>query len=1542
MLRFVWLSGLSLVSASFRGPDPQIPLGLQAPGITFSSQWQILGPFRLGTREAIWGADPLEQEGGFRSRQYDPEATFNSALATNGTVKWAAIQADPDSSASRTKAVLTLSFPEVNWGFLQSVYGWSALQYQAWARGTLDIQGVEDQTVALWACGLLEFWIDGEQHFGGDIYHYRRAPSLIKLSPGPHVVDLRLTRDVRAQGGLDSSMDVLIEAELRGEPVTVDQRSLVVSELTDSKLGGIWASVHLQNNIAAPVEILSISAPKTQHRLSLERALEMAGYQTRPLVFSISLTESDTNRLTVHIEYRLAGQKDGPTMILPFDISLRERHLSEAQRFTYRHPSGGVSYAILRPPTSCNILHGPAALPVMLVLHGAGLDVDSAEARAMLDGAYGVCAWMLFPSGVTSWSGDDWHHWGNADAQAALSAIPEWMANVGWKGPSASLHDLILIGHSNGGQGAWYYATHYPDQVAAVAPVSGYTSIENYVPYSMWQNLEPSLLSVLLRSRASYKHELLLENLAGIPVVQQHGSDDDNVPAYHSRLIHELLDQISWPSKYNELLGAGHWFPGVLTTPFLQQFYHDMATSPRTSTEIPDNFTIAIPATGVIGSKAGIQVDQLQSPDQNGEMAITRHPESRTWDVRCRNIRRFHLADVARQIEVPDVVILGDTHFVVDHDQLGQTWYLQDNLGEWTASHDPSWRLISGRYGRQLGGIDAMLRSDGRVQINLCSAGVQDVAIQISRNLVQYFSADADIVRGCFPDGPGNAITLAMGNDLPPSQLDTYPIHPDQGRLLVSSPQSPPQGYAYEPGLGAVFLRPLADERVELVVWGADVAGLRQAARLVPTVTGGGQPDYAVLGDEGRWRGAAGVLAAGHLDWSWQVSRSSFSSTSLGSEVPRSKKQKLEHMNADSLAGPPSGLERILAKLSPKEALASTSPSSQNTSTPDLLPPQDIADTSELLRLKQELLAANSKIACQEQELAQTRVIKHTLDQALGPPSEVDFGGGHEITEQTTSHLQNAFNASNPTTFTQVQDPWHAQDDSQSDISDALSAGAYNRTRGLWSQHGQQSLGVGTNGTAFDNTYEALPGSSNSLGQDPTRFWGSSTFASRGALPSHRVFSGPSYGFQSRPLVSIFGLFQLQISALVESSPKEPAARLRFQPLPLFGVGFLTDLSQLGVYPIPYQTPSVGTPLSPTATEFTSASSNATSWATSRTCGDSIQTYMSPLEPLNYRRLLDKNVSCDWKYIVDKIVCNNDQQASIFLQQKLKVGTTELKYDIIEAIVNQAYPLMVNRFGNFLIQRCFEHGTPEQVVAIANAIRGNTLNLSMDPFGCHVIQKAFDCVSEEHKAVMVHELLRRIPETRPAIEEVLGKIDVLARGQFGNWCIQHICEHGAPHDKSRAIEHVLHWAVDYSMDQFASKIVEKCLKIGGSEFLELYLSRVCTGRADRPRMPLTDIAGDQYGNYLIQWILMNAAAHQRELVASHIRKHMVSLRGSKFGSRVAMLCCNPSHATRPGPGAGMQIGRFNQFTEDRLSNTSQPSGRFGRGGPWGPTYTPFR
>ena len=202
---------------------------------------------------------------------------------------------------------------------------------------------------------------------------------------------------------------------------------------------------------------------------------------------------------------------------------------------------------------------------------------------------------------------------------------------------------------------------------------------------------------------------------------------------------------------------------------------------------------------------------------------------------------------------------------------------------------------------------------------------------------------------------------------------------------------------------------------------------------------------------------------------------------------------------------------------------------------------------------------------------------------------------------------------------------------------------------------------------------------------------------------------------------------------------------------------------------------------------------------------------MPPIEPINYRRLLERGMNFDWKYLVEKIVCNNDQQASIFLQQKIKIGSSDQKFEIIQAIVAKAYSLMINRFGNFLIQRCFEHGTAEQIVGIAQAIRGNTLALSMDAFGCHVVQKAFDYVPEEYKATMVHELLRRIPETvihryachvwqklfelrwsdsppqimRYVNEALRGMWHEVALGETGSLVVQNIFENCLEEDKVR-------------------------------------------------------------------------------------------------------------------------------------------------------------
>lgn len=60
--------------------------------------------------------------------------------------------------------------------------------------------------------------------------------------------------------------------------------------------------------------------------------------------------------------------------------------------------------------------------------------------------------------------------------------VPEWIKQVDWQGPGVDINRLLMAGHSNGGQGTWCALTHHFDKVIAAAPLSGYSSIENYVP----------------------------------------------------------------------------------------------------------------------------------------------------------------------------------------------------------------------------------------------------------------------------------------------------------------------------------------------------------------------------------------------------------------------------------------------------------------------------------------------------------------------------------------------------------------------------------------------------------------------------------------------------------------------------------------------------------------------------------------------------------------------------------------------------------------------------------------------------------------------------------------------------------------------------------------------------------------------------------------------------------------------------------------------------------------------------------------------------
>lgn len=513
------------------------------------------------------------------------------------------------------------------------------------------------------------------------------------------------------------------------------------------------------------------------------------------------------------------------------------------------------------------------------------------------------------------------------------------------------------------------------------------------------------------------------------------------------------------------------------------------------------------------------------------------------------------------------------------------------------------------------------------------------------------------------------------------------------------------------------------------------------------------------------------------------------------------------------------------------------SAAASNTRPASTTPNEKQAATEELLRLKLELAQAQTKITRLDQELAQSR---HSQLGSGRPtptlsPDQEGLPVPHDDSATSRIPVGPVFNGPATNQFpphNAWQGPIPIPDDCRSEISDAMSASGFNRSRTIWgnSKPGFQS--------SFVPSPVPLPDAPQSIpwgGARNQSYLENPPFGS----PIMDAFRGDrltaEQDFMARPLNNRRGnRYDNRFGQQQSFNGGYGSYSNQFDPPPAFagaGPGVLSGDSGLGmgIYSA-YPQQGTGSSLSPHAREFTSTAGS--SWKndvsseyclalqrcrrkltkTTKAIATEGQTYLPTTEPLNYRRLLDRNVNCNWKYIVDKIVCNNDQQASIFLQQKLKVGTPEQKYEIVEAIVAQAYPLMVNRFGNFLVQRCFEHGTPEQVIKIAEAIRGNTLNLSMDPFGCHVVQKAFDSVPEDYKAIMVHELLRRIPETvihryachvwqklfelrwtesPPQImkfvnEALRGMWHEVALGETGSLVVQNIFENCLEEDKVRA------------------------------------------------------------------------------------------------------------------------------------------------------------
>ncbi|EKM61776.1 uncharacterized protein PHACADRAFT_169213 [Phanerochaete carnosa HHB-10118-sp] len=259
-------------------------------------------------------------------------------------------------------------------------------------------------------------------------------------------------------------------------------------------------------------------------------------------------------------------------------------------------------------------------------------------------------------------------------------------------------------------------------------------------------------------------------------------------------------------------------------------------------------------------------------------------------------------------------------------------------------------------------------------------------------------------------------------------------------------------------------------------------------------------------------------------------------------------------------------------------------------------------------------------------------------------------------------------------------------------------------------------------------------------------------------------------------------------------------------------------------------------------------------------------------EPINFLSLLHPSSSPPYHVFVSRIIKSSDQQASIFLQQKLKVADGEERAKIVDAICSRGFEMMAHRFGNWAVQRCLEAtSSVEERRKIVLCMRGKVVELATNCYGCHVLQKALDC-EEDIRLLIVSELLLGDPAqtlVNKHASHVWSKIMELSwtspappifayvnRSLKGKWASLACHETG-----SLVVQHAFENLEDSAKDG----IVDELLNQGSTVFGE--------------------VAKNQWGSYCIQHILEHGSTNHRKMALDHIISGLLEYATNEQGAK---------------------------------------------------------
>ncbi|CAL5329614.1 unnamed protein product [Camellia sinensis] len=244
-----------------------------------------------------------------------------------------------------------------------------------------------------------------------------------------------------------------------------------------------------------------------------------------------------------------------------------------------------------------------------------------------------------------------------------------------------------------------------------------------------------------------------------------------------------------------------------------------------------------------------------------------------------------------------------------------------------------------------------------------------------------------------------------------------------------------------------------------------------------------------------------------------------------------------------------------------------------------------------------------------------------------------------------------------------------------------------------------------------------------------------------------------------------------------------------------------------------------------------------------------------------------------------------DQHGCRFLQRMFDEGTPQDVQIIFNEIIDHVVELMMNPFGNYLMQKLLIVCNEEQVMQILLVITeepGQLVRISLNTHGTRVVQKLIETL-----------------KTRQQISLVISALEpgflALIKDLNGNHVVQRCLQCLSDKDNKRYVcpselcipsgfifVAAAKYCVDIATHQHGCCVLQRCINHSTGEHLDNLVTEISANGLL--------LAQDAFGNYVVQFILELKIPSATSSLISQFEGNYVHLSTQKFSSHVVEKC----------------------------------------------------